>query len=471
MKEKENMLDKNNMTLKLEKMTMLQVSENQISRNELLKKKSLQEKGITLIALVVTIIILLILAGVTLNIALSDRGLFSKTKEAADKYKQAQEDEELEIEKIEYAAEGKDITKVETISNEESFKNFRDSVNGGENFENTLVKLSSDLDLSGDTWTPIGTAEHPFKGVFNGNGHKIENLKLVKTEETKENDGFYYIGLFGINEGIIKNIGIKSGSIDSTLDNKCTVGIIAGKSFGKIEECYNKIDITCNDSLYAFGGIVGSIQKSGSVSKCYNEGSLTLGSDDNNCHLAGGIVGNGGNSEGGGIYQCYNLGNIKCYQFSTKESLVGGICGIGRRSLVSCYNMGDITLIDKTVTEHEKAICGGILGADWDESDSFEMQSCYNIGKVELETTESCKQKLKGSLIGCYNNNVNRLKNNFCYIYENLNATGNKETLEGVTSLNNKDEIKNKVVELGADFRETEGNINEGFPILAWQVE
>ena len=100
MKEKEKMLEKNNMTLELEKMVKNSIAENQISRNELSKKKSLQEKGITLIALVVTIIILLILAGVTLNIALSDGGLFSKTKEATEKYKQAQSDEEEMIRQI-----------------------------------------------------------------------------------------------------------------------------------------------------------------------------------------------------------------------------------------------------------------------------------------------------------------------------------------------------------------------------------
>ena len=100
MKGKGRMLEKNNMTLMLEKMIKNSIAENQISRNELSKKKSLQEKGITLIALVVTIIILLILAGVTLNIALSDNGLFSKTKEAADSYKQAQISEEGIVKQI-----------------------------------------------------------------------------------------------------------------------------------------------------------------------------------------------------------------------------------------------------------------------------------------------------------------------------------------------------------------------------------
>ena len=62
--------------------------------------KKLKEKGITLIALVVTIIILLILAGVTLNMAMSGDGLFSRARNAADKYKKAQEDEAKLISEI-----------------------------------------------------------------------------------------------------------------------------------------------------------------------------------------------------------------------------------------------------------------------------------------------------------------------------------------------------------------------------------
>ena len=100
MKEKEKSFDKENIILNVEKMTKQSIEENQTYRNKLSKKRSLQEKGITLIALVVTIIILLILAGITLNIALSDGGLFSKTQEAAEKYKQVQSDEEEMVKKI-----------------------------------------------------------------------------------------------------------------------------------------------------------------------------------------------------------------------------------------------------------------------------------------------------------------------------------------------------------------------------------
>ena len=54
----------------------------------------LREKGITLVALVVTIIILLILAGVTLNMALGQNGLFNRAQNTVDRYKKAQTDEE-----------------------------------------------------------------------------------------------------------------------------------------------------------------------------------------------------------------------------------------------------------------------------------------------------------------------------------------------------------------------------------------
>ena len=80
----------------------LEKDNEKLKLNKIARKQKLQERGITLIALVVTIIILLILVGVTLNIALSDNGLFSKTKEAADKYQKAQEDEEKELLKYDY---------------------------------------------------------------------------------------------------------------------------------------------------------------------------------------------------------------------------------------------------------------------------------------------------------------------------------------------------------------------------------
>ena len=51
------------------------------------------QKGITLIALIITIIVLLILAGVTINLTLGENGIFKTAEMAGKNYAQAQEDE------------------------------------------------------------------------------------------------------------------------------------------------------------------------------------------------------------------------------------------------------------------------------------------------------------------------------------------------------------------------------------------
>lgn len=57
------------------------------------KEKQIKERGITLIALVVTIIILLILAGVAIGTVTGDNGLFKKAKESVNTYKDAEKEE------------------------------------------------------------------------------------------------------------------------------------------------------------------------------------------------------------------------------------------------------------------------------------------------------------------------------------------------------------------------------------------
>ena len=59
------------------------------------KVYSKSDRAITLIALIVTIIILLILAGVTINLAVNDKGIFSKAKKATEAYKKTNAGEQL----------------------------------------------------------------------------------------------------------------------------------------------------------------------------------------------------------------------------------------------------------------------------------------------------------------------------------------------------------------------------------------
>ena len=59
-----------------------------------------QQKGITLVALVITIVVLIILAGVAISLTLSDNGIFNKATEGRENYMWAANEEQAGIANI-----------------------------------------------------------------------------------------------------------------------------------------------------------------------------------------------------------------------------------------------------------------------------------------------------------------------------------------------------------------------------------
>jgi hypothetical protein len=103
------------------------------------------------------------------------------------------------------------------ISNLEELKDFRDAVNTGENYYRKTVKLTADIDLLNEEWTPIGNKNHNFKGYFDGQGYTIKNLNINKEEN--------YVGFFGyLRGGTINNLIIEN----ATIKGKDDVGVLAG---------------------------------------------------------------------------------------------------------------------------------------------------------------------------------------------------------------------------------------------------
>ena len=104
-----------------------------LKRNKItMKKVKRQVKGITLIALVVTIVILLILAGVSINLVLGPNGLITKAQEAALKTEEAALEE-----KIELLAAGSIIDEYSGNSEEKTAQELQDELK--EQGENVLV--------------------------------------------------------------------------------------------------------------------------------------------------------------------------------------------------------------------------------------------------------------------------------------------------------------------------------------------
>ena len=66
-------------------------------QNKIDVSNSERNKGITLVALVVTIVVLLILAGITINYIMGDNSIFKKASDAKIEYQIAQAREKLEI--------------------------------------------------------------------------------------------------------------------------------------------------------------------------------------------------------------------------------------------------------------------------------------------------------------------------------------------------------------------------------------
>ena len=69
-------------------------------RNLLNVKKQQKTSGITLIALVVTIVVLLILAGITISLVFSENGIIAKAREAAERTNQAVINEQAQMNEL-----------------------------------------------------------------------------------------------------------------------------------------------------------------------------------------------------------------------------------------------------------------------------------------------------------------------------------------------------------------------------------
>ena len=409
-----------------EKKTLDKKGEN-LKLRKIAQKQKMKERGITLIALVVTIIILLILAGVTLNIALSDNGLFSKAKKAADDYNQKSIEEELQIlyaekqmENYENKSSGKaDVTELleeklgegnitqENINDfNNHLKQYGEEIKGissttdfakigqeGETeypIDGIYVQLS---DISLDSgFTPIGTEENPFTGVYNGNGKSIKSLTITSTEENT--------GMFGVNGGTIKNVKIENCTITSEY---AKVGAIAGKNIGLIEKCsIEKGEISSSGEINKdesrkgsrVGGICGENDNKGRILDCSNSANVS-----GLCRGVGGICGIQMN---GTVNNCLNTGKI------SGNSGVGGIDGTtsgdkdSTNSISNCVNRGEIVGELKEGTS-ENGDVGGIVGASW-----FKIEGCKNEGSIT--NTKNCCGGIAGYNWGMINNCINTAK-------------------------------------------------------------
>ena len=357
--------------------------------------------------------------------------------------------------------------------------------------------LGADINLTGTQWSAI----RDFTGTFDGAGHTVTV-------------NFNNVTLFADLKGTVKNL-----TVAGTITGNTRLGGIAANTRGTavIDNCVNKANITSTGDHA--GGIVGAVNQSDNatvtITNCRNEGSVTgktyaggiLGQDfgiavvsitacENHGTVSGATAGGilGISSDDTVISACGNTGTItgtgtaggilgrtdyytnlveKCYNSgSVTAATAGGIVGLNNAQIDSCYNTGAISGSEKV---------GGITGetALKQVRNTWTYQvgavtHCYTTGTV----TGTSSTALVGAAVG---------KLHFGRDMEPTYRTYEVYALEGVcdklvgeknenakdfTAFKTSDELKSDAMltTLGDGFKKDAGNINNGYPVLVWQV-
>lgn len=204
------------------------------------------------------------------------------------------------------------------ISSAEGLRYFASQVNEGNNFNKKTVKLTKDINLNNEPWTPIGKSGKAFTGTFDGGKNTISNLFIERGFSNSAANS--YVGLFGytLSPAVIKDVTVENARIQGSL----YVGVIAGRPYtgNSISNCHVKGDIKVDAYWYAGGiageGYINTIEDCSVIGK---DGSYIKG---NGGSYMGGIMGFRG--EGGMKIDNCEVINIDI----SGDDRVGGISGM-----------------------------------------------------------------------------------------------------------------------------------------------
>ncbi len=327
------------------------------------------------------------------------------------------------------------------ISTSEELRQLATEVNNGDNKSGKTYYLINDLDLGGRfdengnsldgniSWTPIGTETNPFSGIFDGRGHVISNM-YINTDEVS--------ALFAyIKDSEIKNFGI----VDSYVIGNNAAGIVGTSNNSKINNIYNSATIRSIEGSAA--GIVRLVTYNGSsiISNVYNTGT---------------IISNG-KQFGGGItsYVCVNAIIKNSYNIGTINGNleVGGIAGGLQGTIKNSYNLGII---------NSSNVTGGIAGQLYLTPT---VQNSYNTGTVS---------SISGGLVGnIATTTTYTLKDNYYLKGTASYGIASSKSDDVNASPLEKDKMPSVLSVINGDdaFVEDTTNINNGYPILKWQLK
>ena len=306
-----------------------------------------------------------------------------------------------------------------TISSYADLIIFRNLVNSGTTFESQTITLSSDIDMKGDEWIPIGNTTNTFKGTFKGNNHTIFNFRIYC------DNNHPYCGLFGtilypgsINDLNIDNILIElRNAMFGNTQYYC--GSLCG--YANFESSSNKITnfINCHTNncrilmLYRYlggnsdiGGLIGNSPfDTVNIDNCSVKNTILDACD---YYIICGLI---------STYSSLTISNSYCnvninYQ-QTDSDLDANIFGFtGYANVTNCYSINTI----KIKNLYSGFICG--FGHAYNGS----INNCYAITNIDVEINNTTNNVYINGFVR-YNNNVIN-----CYVNPNITYKITKKT-------------------------------------------
>ncbi|MCM1130193.1 MAG: hypothetical protein NC310_01240 [Roseburia sp.] len=280
----------------------------------------------------------------------------------------------------------KEVTTLSTGESEEDpiLVDSLDMLLGMNKTKDAYYKLTTDIDCGGSI-SSIFNSSSTFAGTFDGDGHKIYNLKF---------DSNQYTGLFGYMIGAtVKNLTIEAPEYSASRSNTY-LGALAG--YAKHCKISNITIIEPNFShsgqttTFAYiGGLVGQAENS-TIENCTVK-DIDLNVKDARLKMyVGGLVGENKNSK---ITDCYVTGNVvaNISYTSNKDGCLylGGFSGVNDSTLgiSNCYSKVNVKVTEPENVTNEgrktfKLCVGGFNGGNIHYASKFD--NCASLGDLDI---------------------------------------------------------------------------------------
>lgn len=392
-----------------------------------MKQKKLKERGITLIALIITIIILLILAGVTIKIVI-DNNIIGKTQTAVEKYSEEQAKENLKFVLLNYkigklSGEEKSLEDYlidanATVSNVED-GNYTVIINGYEFKinENTLEIEGEGSKVEQPNPTEPEKPEEKITYIvnFDANGGELEtNEKTVTFGSTygelptPTKEGYAFNGWYTLTTGGTEILSTTKVTIteNQTLYAQWSQAVakVGSKNYASIQEAINSIqDNSTQTTITVIEPLTISSQITNTKNVILDLGGNTITTSSYIYNNGGTLQITNGTIDSSGSYCVNNTGTLTLSSGLTLKN--------NNRRVIYNADTGNITLdgaiIEGTPTEKNYAPVAnyGIFTMNSGTiSSTSTISTNRTIGNYGTFTMNSGEIKASGTITGCITN-------------------------------------------------------------------